>query len=167
MFLTAAAMGNTGTHIANATDDNIKIFCKKSKLELQDTTVDIGGEICIGLMDTHAKATTASTLNFARSKDVSIQFIPARDYIDCPAFEVMFVTGKTDNGYLFQNYKAVNLIEQPRSFIITANKAIKYAKSGEIWVDDQGKDHKPKTAYDVSTQIKPITEDKEVQMSEK
>lgn len=118
-------------------------------------------------MDIHARATTASTLNFTCSKDVSIQFIPARDYIDCPAFGVMFVTGKTDNGYLFKNYKAVNLIEQPRSFIITANKAIKYAKSGEIWVDDQGEDHKPKTAFDISTQCKQITEDKAVQMSEK
>ncbi|MGH0168462.1 UNVERIFIED_CONTAM: hypothetical protein FKN15_054067 [Acipenser sinensis] len=148
-------MGNSSTHVANATGKPLRVYYEVESMKLEDIVLNVSGSSggTLGPAPT-ATANVSTTTNMVFKPDSRIRYIRLPVDETCKfsgegkLYASVFVEDKQKrascNKIICKNYK----IPRNRSFIVTANHNIKFTKkkSEDRWIDEDGINHKPQTA---------------------
>lgn len=121
-----------GCNIANATGGKVRLYYKSEKMALSDL-----------IEGSHLKKGDSILI---LDGTVKKSILPHNLYVT--GFQV-----ESDNSHSCPKESPLNGLNnllaeyaqgQPKSYILTVDKEVKFAKTGEIWVDEDGVDHNPK-----------------------
>ncbi|KAG7455030.1 hypothetical protein MATL_G00252300 [Megalops atlanticus] len=137
-------MGNV--HAANATGETLQIFYSSNRISPQDLTVKLAGEAGTTGVVPAAKASAGVDVGFKWKESVGSQVIPLNQFINCNPTGDLHISVFYINSDMEPTKKIMENVKFPanKSVIFTKGGGYKYAKKGEIWIDEEGQDHRPK-----------------------
>ncbi|KAJ8377024.1 hypothetical protein SKAU_G00076040 [Synaphobranchus kaupii] len=139
-------MGSHMTHVANGSGRPLRVYYSTDRLNLEE--IEIVYKTTAGHSKSIVSLSMSEEVKMKMKRDTRIRYIhvPINDFVKILNEGNIYVTVFLENSVdsddcmmISQNFH----IPDNRSFIVTANRTIKFQKYGaNIWMDEQGNMHK-------------------------
>ncbi|KAJ8377025.1 hypothetical protein SKAU_G00076050 [Synaphobranchus kaupii] len=145
-------MGNSMTHVANASGRPLRVYYSTERLTLQEIEIVYG--TTAGCSKLEVSLSMSEEVKIKMKCDTRIRYIhvPINDFVKILNEGNIYVTVFLENSVDSDDCTMIShnfYIPINRSFIVTANHTIKFQKYGEsLWLDEHGNKHKKREPFD-------------------